>query len=261
LAILGIDGSGKSSLSREVARCLSKHARACLISDRTEFFEGGEPTQVQPLFTEALREAIGRRAKSASSLRSYKIPKLTELVLRDHVLGEVKRWYAPHVVVSDGCPLLNIASWVRLYRDPPPEDTVLAGIMGVLSGRDRPRRSDALYDAFPELLALRRLHVLPLRCPEAVLFLDVDPAVSIERIRGRGETRQVHETEEKLVRLREGYRSVCRVLEREWQIPVRTLDGHRPLEEVTASALRALKETGVVGGTGPQASDGPRGRS
>jgi len=246
VAVLGIDGSGKSTLSRELARLLSTSGRVCLVSDVVEFFEGGEPSRVQPLVTEALRQVIGRRAKTARSLKSYKIPKLAELLLRDHVLEEMKRWYAPDLVVSDGCPLLNMTAWARLYRDEEPDDGLLASAMGILSGREKGSRGDRVFKEFPELMALERLPIPHLHCPEAVLFLDVDPAVSVERIGARGETMQVHETREKLARLRDGYRSVCRVLERDWRIPVRTLDGHRPMDEVTRAALRAFREMGVV---------------
>ncbi|HZD05748.1 MAG TPA: lysophospholipid acyltransferase family protein, partial [Longimicrobiales bacterium] len=51
VAVLGIDGSGKSSLSRELARHLSDRWRVCLVSDRTELFEAGEPGPPQPLVT------------------------------------------------------------------------------------------------------------------------------------------------------------------------------------------------------------------
>ena len=73
LAVLGIDGSGKSTLAMGLARRLSRDARICLISDEVVFFEGGSQREVQLLLMERLREAIGRRAKTAGSLKSYKI--------------------------------------------------------------------------------------------------------------------------------------------------------------------------------------------
>lgn len=261
IAVLGIDGSGKSTLSRELARRLSTSARVCLVSDQVEFFDGGAPSPVQPLVTESLRQAIGRRAKTAKSLKSYKIPKLAELLLRDHVLGEVKRWYAPDLVVSDGCPLLNLTAWARLYRKEEPDDDLLASAMGVLSGRGSGPGEDPALKAFPELVALRRLSLTHLHCPDGVFFLDVDPEVSVARIRGRGEVRQVHETTDRLAKLREGYRSVCRVLDREWGLPVRTLDGQRTFDEVMESALDALREMGVIrkGETHSRTEDGAHG--
>jgi thymidylate kinase len=73
--------------------------------------------------------------------------------------------------------------------------------------------------------------------PSAVVMLDVDPSVSMSRIRGRGEKMQVHETEEKLARLRDGYLMVCDVVSRRFAIPTKVLDGNSELDEVTASAL------------------------
>jgi len=246
IAVLGIDGSGKSTLSRALARRLSETGRVCLLTDDVVFFEGGEPQEVQPLMTEKLREAIGRRAKTAKSLKSYKIPKVAELLLRNQVLGLVKRWYTPDLIVSDGSPLLNITAWVRLYQKEEPEDGVLASAMRILSGSEEVESNDAAYQAFPELMAMRRLRIPKLRCPEAALFLDVDPALSVRRIQSRGETRQVHETHEKLERLREGYLSVCRILEGQLRIPAGILDGNEGIEEVTAAALQAVSEMGVL---------------
>ncbi|MCK5651704.1 MAG: hypothetical protein KAJ42_10020, partial [Gemmatimonadetes bacterium] len=51
---------------------------------------------------------------------------------------------------------------------------------------------------------------------------------------------QVHETEEKLGRLREGYRMVCRVLEEQLGVPARTLDGRGTIAEVADVAVREL---------------------
>ncbi|MBT8396440.1 MAG: hypothetical protein KJN92_05725, partial [Gemmatimonadetes bacterium] len=225
---------------------VSEAGRSCLLTDDVVFFQGGESQDIQPLLTEKLREAIGRRAKTAKSLKSYKIPKVAELVLRDTVLGQVKRWYNPDVILSDGSPLLNITAWVRLYRQEEPDDAVLASAMEILSGSDEVGKDDPAWDTFPELAAMRRLRIPALRKPDAVLFLDVDPALSVQRIESRGESRQVHETQEKLARLREGYLSVCRILDSRLGIPARVLDGHQGIEEVTMAALHALAAMEVL---------------
>jgi 1-acyl-sn-glycerol-3-phosphate acyltransferase len=248
VAILGIDGSGKSTLSRNLAQRLSLTNRVCLLTDDVVFFEGGERQEVQPLVTEKVREAIGRRAKTAKSLKSYKIPKLAELLLRDHVLGAVKRWYTPDVIVSDGCPLLNITAWVRLYKSEEPDDAILASAMKILSGDEEVEKDHPTFRAFPELGAMKRLRLPELRCPEAALFLDVDPALSVQRIESRGEARQVHETAEKLERLRQGYLAVCRILEEHMGIPAHILDGHQKIEDVTEAALQCVNEMGFTRG-------------
>ena len=50
----------------------------------------------------------------------------------------------------------------------------------------------------------------------------------------------MHETEEKLTKLREGYRTVCEVLEKELRIPAKILDGSLGIEEVADAALQEL---------------------
>ncbi len=247
LAVLGIDGSGKSTLSRALAQCLSPGARACLVTDDVEFFENGEKKDLQPLLAERLRKSIGRSAKTAGSLKSYKIPKLAELLLRDHIAAEIRKWYAPDVIVMDGSPLLNVAAWAKLYREDDFDESMCRSTLRVLSGRDEAvARDDPVFAVFPELAALKRFRLTHLAVPDVVLFLDVDPAVSLERIRSRGEQRQVHETEEKLGRLRDGYRMVCTVVERDLGTPARTLDGHRPLVEVAAAAIEELRRAHVT---------------
>ncbi len=242
ISVLGIDGSGKSTLSRTLAQRLSDKARVCLVTDDVVFYEAGEQQQVQPLLTEKLREAIGRRAKTAGSLKSYKVPKLAELLLRDHVVGEIRRWYAPDAIVMDGCPLLNMTAWAKLYREKEFDAAICASALAILSGEDEEiPANDPIYALFPELVALKRLHLAGLKRPDVVLFLDVEPAVSMGRIQARGEAQQVHETEEKLAKLREGYRTVCEVVESEWQIPARTLTGGGGIEAVTAAAMRELE--------------------
>jgi len=74
-----------------------------------------------------------------------------------------------------------------------------------------------------------------------VLFLDVDPAVAMERIRSRGEKMQVHETEDKLGRLREAYLLVVEAARERMGLPAFVLDGGRDLESVTGKARRLVE--------------------
>jgi 1-acyl-sn-glycerol-3-phosphate acyltransferase/thymidylate kinase len=241
VAVLGIDGSGKSTLARTLAERLSADRRVALVSDEVLFLEKGAPLRLQPLLSEQVRRRLNRRVKTAKSLKSYKIPKLAELLLRDHVAGQLLRWRAADVIVLDGCPVLNLAAWAKLYRDAEYDDDTCAALLRAITGRDTAAgRRDTIFRRFPELSALARLHLIPLRAPDAVLFLDVAPAVSMERILARGETQQVHETEDKLARLREGYLTVCRVLESALGLPARILDGDRSREEIAAEALGQL---------------------
>ena len=241
-AVLGIDGSGKSTLSRMVSKKLSDTFRVCLVSDNLELYEKNKQKELQPLLTEKVREALGRYAKTAKSLKHYKIPKLAEILLRDHIMGDVQRWYTPDIIVQDGCPLINLAAWAKLYKEEYVDTHVCAKAIRILIGeREAIKKDDPIFTKFPELAALRRFKLDHMRLPNAVIMLDVAPAVSMQRIQSRGEQMQVHETEEKLSRLREGYLLVIQVVEQEFKIPTRILDGDSEIEKLTASALEFAK--------------------
>jgi 1-acyl-sn-glycerol-3-phosphate acyltransferase len=243
VAVLGIDGSGKSTVSRKIAVSLSRQGRVCLVTDSLEFFEGERRKSLQPLPSERIRQALGRYAKTAKSLKHYKIPKLAELLLRDHLMEQVRRWYAPAIIVLDGSPLINLTAWARLYKKEGLDAATCAKAMRVMTGRDEAiGKSDALYSKLPELAALKRFRLTRMELPTAVAMLDVEPAVAIARIESRGEKMQVHETEAKLCRLREGYLMVCEVVREEFGLPVQILDGNAALVEVTASAIKFAQE-------------------
>ena len=107
--------------------------------------------------------------------------------------------------------------------------------------REAIRKDDPIFEKFHELKIFRRFRLDHMRLPDAAIFLDVAPAVSIQRIQSRGEQRQVHETEEKLAKLREGYLLVSQVIEKEFNIPTRVLEGELEIERLTASAIEFVK--------------------
>ncbi|MCX6834028.1 MAG: hypothetical protein NTW07_02655, partial [candidate division Zixibacteria bacterium] len=110
--------------------------------------------------------------------------------------------------------------------------------LGILSGRTKDvSRSNSIFARFPELARMKRLGLTHLTLPDIVILIDVDPATACRRIEARGQQRQVHETEEKLDRLRRAYHQVCEVVQTDWQVPTRILNGGQPLENVIEQAL------------------------
>lgn len=243
IAVMGIDGSGKSTLSREVSHRISTAYEVCLISDGLEFYEHGDRTPVRPLLVETVREAISSHAKNASSLKNYKLPKLAELLLRDHLLSEVGRWYKPDLVVQDGSPLLNLVGWAILYKEDAFDREACIKALKLLSGSDESvQESDQVIKDFPELLSLKRIKSAGMFLPDIVIMLDVDPAVCCRRIASRGQRVQPHESEEKLGKMRNGYLRVCEVVECEFGIPVLVLEGDLEMDEVTRKALDFIND-------------------
>jgi len=249
VAVLGIDGSGKSTLSRRLSIDLSLADRTCLIGDSLELFTGGGPRATQPLLKEKLRRWVSAQAKDAKSLARYKIPKLTELLLRDALLGEAERWYGPDLIFMDGFPLLNMTAWSILYRPELMSADFCARAMAILAGRGS--TMDPIYTEFPELKVMKRLRLTRLALPDAVIFLDTPPAVSMERIRNRGEKMQVHETEEKLGRLREAYLLVDDAARERMGLPTCVLDGGRDLDSIAVEARSMVTSArAAAGGNG-----------
>ena len=249
VAVLGIDGSGKSTLSRRLSLDLSQGRRTCLIGDSLELFAGGDPCAAQPLLKEKLRRWVSAQAKDAKSLARYKIPKLTELLLRDALLGEAKRWYGSDLIFMDGSPILNMTAWSILYQPEMMSADFCARAMAILAGRGS--AGDPLFRKFPELKMMKRLGLTRLAMPDAVIFLDIPPEISMERIRNRGEKMQVHETEEKLGRLREAYLLVVEATGEHLGLPTSILEGDRDQDSIAAEARRVVESArSATGGNG-----------
>ncbi len=244
IAVLGIDGSGKSTLSRHISMTLSENECAALVSDTMEFFENGHAKPTQPFITENLRNMVSDYAKNAKSLKQYKVPKLTELLLRDILLNEIRRWYSPDFIVLDGSPVLNLTAWAILYKEEKFTEEVCHKAIQILCSRDESiGKDDPIYKDFPELSALKKMKLNNMNLPDLVLFLDVDPQIAIERIDQRGKAKQVHETQEKLEKLRNAYLAACDVIANKMNVPVCILKGNKSIDQTSAAATEFIHET------------------
>ncbi|MEW6747042.1 MAG: 1-acyl-sn-glycerol-3-phosphate acyltransferase [Planctomycetota bacterium] len=240
VAVIGIDGSGKSTLAQALALRLSTNRSVCVVSDELHVIEGGAPKSLQPLLTETVRRLIGKYAKRAKSLKGYKVPKLVELLLRDHLLHQVQRFYRPDLIVMDGSPLLNLVAWAVLYREELFNETTCSKALALLSASGASlAKDDPLYRDFPELRYLERLRRLHL--PDAALYLDVPPSSAIRRIESRGAARQAHETEEKLTKLSMAYRMVLNVAQQDCGLRAATLHASATPDAVTDEAVEQVQ--------------------
>ena len=206
VAVIGIDGCGKSTLSKSLA---TKHpGESCFIGDSLLFYCDGNLCPMQPLITDKLRTWVGKKAKKAEKLALYKVPKITELLLRDHLLLEIGRWYRPNFIFMDGSPLLNIAAWSIIYHEDSFNQKTCSLALDILSGKITPRLGDPLYKEFRELFFLCKMQLNQLHMPLGVIFLDITPETCIQRIQARGQRVQAHENIDKLSKLRKAYQLV-----------------------------------------------------
>jgi deoxyadenosine/deoxycytidine kinase len=155
------------------------------------------------------------------------------------LLIEIKKWYNPDLIILDGSPLLNLSAWAVLYKEKFFNEDVLLKAIRILSSREEGiRKDDRIYKDFPELSALKKLGLTHLNLPDLVIFLDVDPKIAMERIEKRGQKKQVHETVEKLSKLRYAYLKTCKVVEDDLNIPTYILAGTDSIENITNSAVK-----------------------
>ncbi len=240
LAVLGIDGSGKSTLARRLALELSMGGTSALVGDELQLIAGGEARPLQPLPAERLRQHLSRRAKAARSLGGYKLPKLAELLLREDLLRESRRWYDPDWVLLDGSPLLNLAAWLALYREGDLDADFAAAALLQLAGRG----SAGARRRYRELRRLRALVPFHLELPAAAVFIALPPEIAVARIAARGEARQVHETVAKLALLQRSYTAVCEAAEAQLSLAVLRLDATQPIDALTDEAARFARALG-----------------
>lgn len=238
VAVIGIDGSGKSTLAKNLASTFPDNC--CFIGDSLEFYDNGVKQFSQPYLTDELRRWLGRKAKKAKKLSSYKFPKIAELFLRDHLQLEVDRWYRPHFIFQDGSPLLNLVAWANLYNKSNLDRDVISRALEIMQGEKTPSALDHLFKQFPELFAICALNLNQLRLPDEVVFLDVPPEVCISRISLRGKHIQPHENINHLTQLRSAYQRVCKSLHSS-SCNVTIVDGDKGQDEIAETIIGYLK--------------------
>ena len=242
VVFLGIDGSGKSTLSKNVSILLSANLNVALISDKLEYYEAKHLIHKKRFFIEKIRNVIGSYAKKAKSLKLYKIPKLIELLIRDRIIIKIKKRHYPDFIVLDGSPLLNLTAWSILYKEEFFNETMCLKVINILTSLNKDiRRDDQIFKIFPELSVLKRLGLAHLNMPDIVIFLDVEPEIALSRIETRERKKQVHETIEKLAKLRTAYSIMCKAIKNNMNITTYILPGNDTIRNITNKTITLIK--------------------
>jgi len=215
-AIIGVDGSGKSTCFKKTLEGLAESHTVIGIGDEVYIGSGGDGVR---RFGAARWTGLKRRFRStAKTVRNpllYEMAKLAELVSWSRIHKEIHDYFRPEVVLSDGAPLLNIAAWGIRYHPEFFHRFQCLKALRYLSGRARIPPTEALFylKNMPELLLLNWSGIAPFAVPHIVFFLRVSPEVAMNRIRRRGEEIQTHETLDFLAALQGAYELVCGIVE------------------------------------------------
>jgi diacylglycerol kinase family enzyme len=226
VAIVGVDGCGKSSTVRGALGALAGHVRVVGIGDQVWSGGSAEPLHQRADIPHArLSQTVGRLAKGLRRPGLYKNLKFLELLERGHIREHVTRSEAPAVILTDGDPLINTAAWsvARFYRaELAGDDDQLSTVLDYLAGaatiplRALPRYLPRAW----QLVLLNWLRLGRSTAPDLIVLLELDPAVAMARIRARGRPLQAHETEAFLGDLGRAYGRVGALLHQRRGIPL-----------------------------------------
>lgn len=248
VAVVGIDGCGKSSTVRGALAQLAPEMPVASIADYVTTGRPGEEVRQRddiPLSRSA--RAIGAVARGLRRPDLYKNLKLLEFTERTHIRNHLLSHESPAVILGDGDPLVNVSAWAAakyLREEMAGDDARLLDLMEFMAGIRRiPARELPYYLRHVWQLALaNRLHVAPFPVPDHVILLEITPEVSLARIRARGRPLQVHETEAFLADLAEGYERVCKLLATHFGIElVRLRVDQLGLDETVEAAAEAIR--------------------
>ena len=250
VAIVGIDGCGKTSTTHGVVEQLASEIRVAALGDVV--MTGAPDAALHqrddiPLSRSA--RAVGAVAKGLRRPNLYKNLKILEFAERTHVRNYLLAHDPPRAVICDGDPLVNVSAWAaaKYLKDMlAGDDTRLFEMLHYMAGTRRiPLRQLPYYMRHVWQLALaNRLHLTRFPFPDMVILLQLSPAVSMERIRARGRPLQTHENEAFLRDLAAGYERVAGLLEARLAVPVVRLavDDKSPEETVAAAATAVRTE-------------------
>lgn len=243
VAVVGIDGSGKSSAFRGALERLALRADVVGIGDQCIAGAPGAPLRVRSdMPAERVTRAISRAAKRTRQQWLYRQLKTLDLVGRARLREHVVREEAPAVVLTDGDPLVNTLSWSvgRLYPDRLlRDDRRVLDVLGYLAGDARIPRSQLRYylrHAW-QLVLVNRLGWARFGLPDVVVLLRLDGPRAMERIERRGRLLQVHETAPALDALGAGYERICGLIEAHHGVRVVRIEAARSQPEETVRVV------------------------
>jgi energy-coupling factor transporter ATP-binding protein EcfA2 len=217
VCVLGIDGSGKTTLATSLPAILAAEVGICAgWAGETFTICGPDEDHLAPRFhpegfplSARLAECFKRLAKRAVDHRTlYPALKLAHLLFQDYAARRLASRYGVAVTVSEGNTLLCAMGRAANYLHPAsgkgdagrstPSVRDLEAIFGyLLEGRPLPSESEVTLPGLRTARVIYRLcrflGIEAGRLPDVALFLDVSPETALSRIASRHQKVDSHE--------------------------------------------------------------------
>src|SRR5215218_6431047 len=227
VCILGIDGSGKSTISTALPTILAAEVNIVAgaagvrfrVSDPDEdhiapkFHPDGLPVsaRLSTRFKRTAKRLVDRR-------RLYPAFKIAQMVTQDIAAAALARRYRARVMFSEGNALLSATGRAGNYlraasdggNEPSPSAEDLRAVFSyIIEGTPIPPETQRRLPRLQRARAIYRLAgnvgLRAVWLPDIVIFLDLSPEISITRIASRGKKVDRHENLEDLAQAREMY--------------------------------------------------------
>ena len=229
VCILGIDGSGKSTVTAALPAVLAAES-GVVVGSASETFRvvGPDEDHLAPAFypdglpaAARLSMRLKRAAKRlVDNSKLYPLFKLPQMLMQDRAARKLAQRYACEVFVSDGNAFLSTTGRAANYlraasakRDaevPPPDaEDLRATFSYIFDDVPVPEASrqklPALWKGKLIYKLNNLLHLNGVWLPDVVIFLDLSPDLAVTRIRSRSQKIDHHENLADLAQAREMY--------------------------------------------------------
>jgi len=234
IAIIGIDGSGKSSCHERLLLKISTDKKVAGVGDKVLInASGAELIVPRDIVQVKLKSTLGIIVRMCHGKFLYEISKLSELVLRSKIQDVITGRYKLQYIITDGSALVNILGWGRYFHPQYFNEKMYVELIDYLTGKKKISFLKAFYYAkrIPELVLINRIYSARLQVPGLIIFLKVNPDEAIRRILARGKAIQVHEQTQFLSMLQEAYSFVCKLLSANFPVKIIEIDTNGLTEE------------------------------
>jgi hypothetical protein len=246
VAIIGIDGCGKSTCYREVMKRFINGKSIAGVGDEI-WVSGTTGSLKEPrgLVWLSIRRFFAKMTKLFRNMLFYKIMKYIELLCRVQIRETLENKYKPQFIFTDGSPLVNVVGWGSHYHKDIFTPEQCKKVIQYLCGNEKiPIQEMFFYlKQLPEVFFTNFLGLGRYALPEIIIFLQLDPQIAIDRILKRGKKVQMHEYPEFLNNLQKAYTSVCDLMETEFGVAVHKLRADElTIEETVTRVIDKLEK-------------------